>query len=73
LTCRDDRPARGWECSRHGRHSGSERTLRVEAEGWVNPELTARDADVLGHRVAAAVEHAAPGTGSFTWAPGSLT
>jgi hypothetical protein len=35
--------------------------------GWVEPDLTTRDADILGRRVAAAVEQAIPVTGSFTW------
>jgi divalent metal cation (Fe/Co/Zn/Cd) transporter len=51
----------------HARARWTGRTLRVEVEGWVSPELTTRDADILGHRVAAAVEDAVPGTGSFTW------
>jgi hypothetical protein len=39
----------------------------VEVEGWVDPDLTTRDADILGHRVAAAVEQAVPDAGSLTW------
>lgn len=31
------------------------RTLRVEIEGWVDPDLPVRDADALGRRVATAL------------------
>jgi hypothetical protein len=43
------------------------RMLRVEIEGWVDPDLTARDADVLGRQVAAAVARRLPEAGSLTW------
>jgi hypothetical protein len=39
----------------------------VEIEGWVDPDLTARDADVLGRQVAAAVARRLPEAGSLTW------
>jgi cation diffusion facilitator family transporter len=51
----------------HARARWTGRTLRVEIEGWVNPELTTREADNLGRIVAGAVEEATPGIGSFTW------
>jgi divalent metal cation (Fe/Co/Zn/Cd) transporter len=51
----------------HARARWTGPTLRVEVEGWINPDLTARDAGTLGCRVAAVVEEAIPGTGSFTW------
>jgi cation diffusion facilitator family transporter len=51
----------------HARARWTGRTLRVEIEGWVNPELTTREADDLGRVVASAVEDATPGIGSFTW------
>jgi hypothetical protein len=35
--------------------------------GWVDPDLTTRDAGILGRRAAAAVEEAVPGAGSLTW------
>ena len=43
------------------------RTLRVEVEGWVDPGLPARDADAIGHRVAAALAQQMPEAGSLTW------
>jgi divalent metal cation (Fe/Co/Zn/Cd) transporter len=36
----------------HARARWTGRTLRVEIEGWVDPDLTARDADALGRLVA---------------------
>ena len=43
------------------------RTLRVEIEGWVDPELPARDADATGRRVADEISRQLPEAGSFTW------
>jgi divalent metal cation (Fe/Co/Zn/Cd) transporter len=43
------------------------RTLRVEIEGWVDPELPARDADVIGRLVAGKLSRQLPEAGSFTW------
>jgi len=51
----------------HARARWTGRTLRVEVEGWVNPELPARDADELGRQVAAKLSRQRPETGSFTW------
>ena len=51
----------------HARARWTGRTLRVEIEGWVDPDLTTRLADALGRQVAAAVEPSVPVTGSFTW------
>lgn len=51
----------------HARARWTGRTLRVEIEGWVDPDLPARAADALGRQVAAAVARELPGTGSFTW------
>jgi cation diffusion facilitator family transporter len=51
----------------HARARWTGRTLRVEIEGWVSPDLTTREADNLGRIVAGAVEEATPGIGSFTW------
>jgi cation diffusion facilitator family transporter len=51
----------------HARARWTGRTLRVEVEGWVDPDLTARDADALGARVAAAVASQVPSAGSLTW------
>ena len=36
----------------HARARWTGRTLRVEIEGWVDPELPAKDADALGRLVA---------------------
>jgi cation diffusion facilitator family transporter len=52
----------------HARARWTGRTLRIEVEGWVDPDLTARDADALGRRVADAVARQLPAAGSLTWA-----
>lgn len=51
----------------HARARWTGRTLRVELEGWVDPGMTARDADALGRQVAAAVAVQLPEAGSLTW------
>jgi cation diffusion facilitator family transporter len=51
----------------HARARWTGRTLRVEIEGWVNPDLTARDADLLGRQVADEVSRQLPEAGSLTW------
>lgn len=51
----------------HARARWTGRTLRVEIEGWVDPELPARDADALGRLVADQISRQLPQTGSFTW------
>ena len=51
----------------HARARWTGRTLRVEIEGWVDPELPARDADAIGRRVAAELSRQLPEAGSFTW------
>ena len=51
----------------HARARWTGRTLRVEIEGWVRPDLTARDADALGRQVAAAIARELPEAGSLTW------
>ena len=43
------------------------RTLRVEIEGWVDPDLPAKDADAIGRLVADKLSRQLPETGSFTW------
>jgi cation diffusion facilitator family transporter len=43
------------------------RTLRVEIEGWVDPDLPAREADATGRHVAAAISRQLPEAGSLTW------
>jgi len=51
----------------HARARWTGRTLRVEIEGWVDPDMSARDADALGHRVAAEISSQLPEAGSLTW------
>lgn len=43
------------------------RTLRVEIEGWVDPDLPVRDADALGRRVATALARQIPEATTLTW------
>jgi cation diffusion facilitator family transporter len=51
----------------HARARWTGRTLRVEIEGWVDPELRARDADAIGRLVADQISRQLPEAGSFTW------
>lgn len=51
----------------HARARWTGRTLRVEVEGWVDPDMTARDADALGRLVADGISRQLPEAGSFTW------
>jgi cation diffusion facilitator family transporter len=51
----------------HARARWTGRTLRVEVEGWVDPGLSARDADALGRLVAGQVSRQLPEAGSLTW------
>jgi cation diffusion facilitator family transporter len=51
----------------HARARWTGRTLRVEIEGWVDPDLTARDADAIGRHVAVVLARQLPYVGSFTW------
>lgn len=51
----------------HARARWTGRTLRVEVEGWINPDTTARDADALGRLVADEVSRRIPDAGSLTW------
>jgi divalent metal cation (Fe/Co/Zn/Cd) transporter len=43
------------------------RTLRIEIEGWVDPDMPVRDADELGCQVATALAREVPDAGSLTW------
>jgi divalent metal cation (Fe/Co/Zn/Cd) transporter len=52
----------------HARARWTGRTLRVEIEGWVDPDLPTRDADAIGRQVATAVAQQLPQVGSLTWA-----
>ena len=51
----------------HARARWTGRTLRVEIEGWVDPDLPAREADAMGRLVADALARQLPEAGSFTW------
>jgi len=51
----------------HARARWTGRTLRVEVEGWVDPELPAEDADAMGRLVADQISRQLPPAGSFTW------
>jgi cation diffusion facilitator family transporter len=51
----------------HARARWTGRTLRVEIEGWVDPELPAKDADAMGRLVADQISRQLPEAGSFTW------
>jgi len=51
----------------HARARWTGRTLRVEIEGWVDPDITARDADDLGHLVADEISRQLPEAGALTW------
>ena len=44
----------------HARARWTGRTLRVEVEGWVDPELPAKDADALGRAVADQIRISSP-------------
>jgi cation diffusion facilitator family transporter len=51
----------------HARARWTGRTLRVEIEGWVRPELTVSEADTLGQQVAQAIAAGLPDAGSLSW------
>jgi len=51
----------------HARARWTGRTLRVEIEGRVDPDLPAREADALGRLVAGSLARQLPEAGSFTW------
>ena len=53
----------------HARARWTGRTLRLEIEGWVDPDLTVAGSDALGQQVAQAIASHLPEVGSFTWAP----
>src|SRR5579859_360920 len=52
----------------HARARWTGRSLRVEIEGWVDPDLPAREADAIGQHVADALARQLPQAGSLTWA-----
>ena len=51
----------------HARARWTGRTLRVEVEGWVDPDLPAKNADGMGRLVADQISRQLPEAGSLTW------
>jgi cation diffusion facilitator family transporter len=51
----------------HARARWTGRKLRVDIEGWVDPDMSARDSDALGRRVADAIAANLPEASSLTW------
>jgi divalent metal cation (Fe/Co/Zn/Cd) transporter len=51
----------------HARARRTGQTLRIEIEGWVDPDMPVRDADKLGRQVATALAREVPEAGSLTW------
>ena len=51
----------------HARARWTGRTLRVELEAWVDPDLTAREADAMGRLAADVISRQLPAAGSLTW------
>jgi cation diffusion facilitator family transporter len=51
----------------HARARWTGRTLRVEIEGWVDPDVTTRAADAIGRNVADEISRELPEAGAFTW------
>lgn len=51
----------------HARARWTGRTLRVEIEGWVSPDLTVGESDALGGQVADVIARQLPRAGSLTW------
>lgn len=52
----------------HARARWTGRTLRVEVEGWVDPDTTVAEADRIGQRVADQLSARLPEMRSFSWA-----
>ena len=52
----------------HARARWTGRTLRIEIEGWIHPELTTAEAGAIGLQVAGQVSRQLPGAASLTWA-----
>jgi cation diffusion facilitator family transporter len=51
----------------HARARWTGRTLRIEVEGFLNPDTTLAEADQIGRNVASALEPEIPEMRSFTW------
>lgn len=56
----------------HARARWTGRTLRIEIEGWVDPDLAVRDADHLGRHVADAVHAAVPEARVIAFTPRAM-
>ncbi len=52
----------------HSRARWTGRTLRVEVEGWVEPETSVADSDRIGREIAQTLTEHLPEMRSFTWA-----
>jgi cation diffusion facilitator family transporter len=52
----------------HARARWTGRTLLIEIEGWIHPELTTTEADAIGLQVAGQVSRQLPAAASLTWA-----
>jgi cation diffusion facilitator family transporter len=57
----------------HSRARWTGRTLRVEVEGWVEPETSVADSDRIGREIAQALTEHLPEMRSFTWAARAAT
>jgi cation diffusion facilitator family transporter len=51
----------------HARARWTGRTLRIEVEGFLNPDITLAEADQVGHNVASVLTRQIPQMRSFTW------
>jgi hypothetical protein len=51
----------------HARARWTGRTLRIEVEGWVEPDLPVKAADAIGRLIATAISQQLPEAGSLTW------
>jgi cation diffusion facilitator family transporter len=57
----------------HARARWTGRTLRIEVEALLNPDITLGEADQIGHHVATALTPQIPDMRSFTWTARGLT
>lgn len=57
----------------HARARWTGRTLRIEVEAFLNPDITIAEADEIGHLVASALTPHIPDMRSFTWTARGLT
>lgn len=51
----------------HARARSTGRTLRLEIEGWLDPDLPVREADAIGRQVAQAISASLPEADTLTW------